>query len=109
MPGKVNEGKVEVYILLRCPQCKRLVEKYPPGKYDAVSNKDIFRCVDCGVDYMIEFRSLTRVDEQRNAPVQSEQKCPSCAGTGSIPVNVVLKTKCPACSGTGISNRSDGG
>ena len=50
----------------------------------------------------------TRVDEQRNAPVQSEQKCPLCKGRGWLRGQGDM-FKCYHCNGTGISNRSDGG
>ena len=81
----MNESKVEVYILLRCPQCKKLIEKYPPGKWDAVSDKDMFRCADCGVDYMIRFDCLTRATELRNEAIRAGAdelgkfvSCPKC-------------------------------
>ena len=53
--------------------------------------------------------SQTRVDEQRNAPVQSEQKCPRCAGSGRVQFKSGRRYPCGLCNGTGISNRSDGG
>jgi hypothetical protein len=51
----------------------------------------------------------TRVAEQRNAPVQSERKCPRCAGHGWNHFGGIQLVKCNLCNGTGIYNRSDGG
>jgi hypothetical protein len=44
------------------------------------------------------------------APVQSEQKCPSCEGRGWNFIHGTIDKKvCSRCNGRGISNRSDGG
>ena len=42
------------------------------------------------------------------APVQSEQKCPFCLGSG-FTENRGTPYTCDMCNGTGISKRSDGG
>ena len=52
---------------------------------------------------------LDRVDEQRNAPVQSEQKCPDCENGIVYDAEFDRWFDCSTCHGTGISNRSDGG
>ena len=51
---------------------------------------------------------LDRAAELPRAPVQSEQKCPSCNGEGRKG-GLGLYYICSSCNGTGISNRSDGG
>jgi hypothetical protein len=43
------------------------------------------------------------------APVQSEQKCPTCHGSGKVKGKNNRGVPCYACWGTGISKRSDGG
>lgn len=57
---------------------------------------------------MKKLESLTRAAELKRAPVQSEQKCPFCLGSG-FSENRGTPYTCDMCNGTGISNRSDGG
>lgn len=56
----------------------------------------------------LEITRLTRVAEQRDAPVHAEQKCPRCEGVGYY-YDYIGKRVCLLCNGTGISNRSAGG
>jgi len=98
-----------VYVVFRCPKCKGLGEKYPPGKYDAVSDKDIYKCADCGVEFIIRFVPLTSAAELLRAPAEPEQTCPVCFGDRERLNNDGLMHKCEFCDGTGKSNRSGRG
>lgn len=78
---------------------------------------DYCNCVECYNDD--EFRGgvpcytfpdwLTRVAEQRDAPVHAEHKCPRCNGRGKVRSMSNSDVKCPMCNGAGIYNRSAGG
>ena len=57
----------------------------------------------------LEITRLTRFAEQRDAPVQPEQKCPWCEGEGIVANIIQGEHTCAWCNGTGISKRSGGG
>ena len=91
-----------VYVVFRCPKCKGLGQKYPPGMYDAVSDKDIYQCADCGEKFMIRFTPLTRDAQQRNEAVDAGHTCPSCEGRGMRAYGDEPGLwHCYACKGTG--------
>jgi len=72
-----------------------------------------------GLDFSVRFvnkstgvlhLSLTRVAEQRDAPVHAGQPCPSCNGYGTLlDTEANADALCPECEGTGWANRPAGG
>jgi len=105
----MNVNVIETLIEFECPKCKARNRTSADEFLMAIDGYDSLRCVACGKFRVALVVLPDRVDEQRNAPVQSEQKCPACDGTGTSYPNGPEPEMCERCDGTGISTRSDGG
>jgi len=82
----VMQDKPLTYILVRCPRCKGIIEKWPPGKWDAVSHQDLVRCDHCNVDILIYLWVLDRDAQQRNGAAGAEDVAPDepCGNCGTF-------------------------
>ena len=94
---------------MRCPHCRFHQRVHVSLVEDAIYEGKGIICVACDEPFGIVTVRPIRVAEQRNAPVQSEQTCPSCAGRGFTQKYLHLPRKCSKCKGTGQVYRSDGG
>jgi len=106
----VSARNVSQGIKMRCPHCRFHQRVHVSLVEDAIYEGKGIICVACDEPFGIVTVRPIRVAEQRNAPVQSEQKCPSCGGKGFEWSEFSLRDEpCSECNGTGISTRSDGG
>ena len=106
---KALQGYISPRFEWICPKCDAIHFVDVLDFFKATAGGSGMKCDVCRIAYEVKIELLDPRSPTLRAPVQSEQKCPSCSGTGTYIGKIGSGHKCVACDGTGISTRSDGG